>query len=97
VDKTITVRLDPETGRILRTLARPEKCAKAKIIKEALRNIWEREVREPKELRPTSWEVYSQLLPEIDAQPTDPKRDRARHAKKLIRGIPLAKRRAGTL
>lgn len=89
--ETVTFRLDAETARILRELVKRKNETKSQVIKEALRERWT-SIKE--DSRPTSWEVYSKLkIPPARG----PKHDRARHAKKLIREILLAKRRDGTL
>ena len=93
--ETITFRLDTETARILRELTSESKGTKSRVIREALRAHWE---TRQSESGPTSWQVYSQLYSKLKPLPPGlPKHDRARHAKKLVREILLAKRRAGTL
>ena len=88
---TITFRVDAETDRNLRTLMLRNGGTKTQVIKDALR---ERCASLEASSRPTSWEVYSKLkIPRARG----PKHDRARHAKRLIREILLAKRRNGTL
>ena len=92
---TVTFRLDPETARILRDLTRRTRGTKSQVIKEALRARWESASGREK---PTSWEIYSRLYSKLKPLPPgEPMQDRARHAKKLIREILLAKKRAGTL
>lgn len=91
---TVTFRLDPETARILRDLTRSTQHTKSEVIKEALRARWKSTNGRQK---PTSWEVYSQIYAKLKPLPGEPKRDRARHVKKLIREILVAKKRAGTL
>jgi hypothetical protein len=88
---TVTFRVDAETDRILRNLMDHRKGTKSQIIKEALRAHW---TSMAESSRPTPWEVYSKLK---ISPPRGPKHDRARHAKKLIREMLLAKRRNGTL
>ncbi len=80
---------------MLRELARESNGTRSGVIREALRARWEaRQV----ESGPTSWQIYSQLYSKLKPLPPGrPKHDRARHAKKLLKGILLAKRRAGTL
>ena len=93
--ETVTFRLDTETSRILRELTRESKGTKSRVIREALRARWEARQAES---GPTSWQIYSQLYAKLKPLPPGlPKRDRARHVKKLVREILLAKRRAGTL
>ena len=92
--ETVTFRLDAETARILRDLKRRRKRAKSAVIKDALRDAWKNHATE---LRPTSWEVYSQLYRKLGPAPPGPKRDRARNVSRLVKKILLAKRRAGTL
>lgn len=93
--ESITFRLDTDTARILRDLTRDSKATKSRVIREALRARWEARLGES---RPTSWQVYSQLYAKLKPLPPgQPKHDRARHAKRLVREILLAKRRAGTL
>ena len=88
---TVTFRLDPESAQILRQLMRRNKATKSQVIKDALRQRWQ---SEEEASRPTAWEIYSQLkIPPAKG----PRRDRARHAKRLVKEILLAKRRAGTL
>ena len=92
---TITFRLDAETSRMLRELTRGSKGTKSRVIREALRARWEARQAES---GPTSWQIFSQLYSKLKPLPPGlPKHDRARHAKKLVREILLAKRRAGTL
>ena len=88
---TVTIRMDAESKRILQNLVEEEKGTKTQVIKDALRARWAAlETRD----RPSSWEVYGKLrIP----PPRGPKHDRARHAKRLIREMLLAKRRNGTL
>ncbi len=90
--ESVTVRLDAETGRVLRALTRRRKATKSAVIKEALRSAWKAEGGNS---RPTAWEVYSRLYPMLE--PPAPKRDRARNHSRLLKEILLAKRRAGTL
>ena len=91
MSKTVTFRLDRETGRILKNLAQRENGSKTKAIKRALREHWERERANGE---PTAWEVYSRMkIPRVHG----PKRDRARHVSKLFREHLLAKKRSGTL
>ena len=88
---TVTFRLDPKSAQILRQLMRRNKATQSQVIKDALRHRWE---SEEDASRPTSWEIYSQLkIPPAKGL----RRDRARHAKQLVKEILLAKRRAGTL
>ena len=89
--ETITFRVDEKTRQVLRNLMDHDKGTRSKVIKEALQARW---ASIEKSARPSAWEVYSKL--EIPA-PRGPKHDRARHAKKLIREMLLAKRRNGTL
>ena len=89
-----TVRLDAETGRILRALTRRRKATKSAVIKDALRAAWN---SEDGESRPTAWEVYSRLYPMLEPPAPGPKRNRARNHSRLLKEILLAKRRAGTL
>ena len=86
---TVTFRLDSESAQILRRLMQRNKATKSQVIKDALRQRWQSEVDAS---RPTSWEIYSQLriLPA-----KGPRRDRARHAKRVVKEILLAKRQAG--
>ena len=92
---TVTFRLDPETARILRELTRRTRRTKSQVIKEALRARWKSANGRGK---PTAWQIYSQIYSKLDPLPAaEPKRDRARHVKRLLRGILLAKKRAGTL
>lgn len=92
---TVTFRLDRETARILRELTQRRKTTKSQVIKEALHEQWATAERTS---GPTSWEIYSRLYSKLEPLPPgEPKRDRARHHKKLVREILLAKRRAGTL
>jgi hypothetical protein len=91
----VTFRLDGETARILRELTRESKGTKSGVIREALRARWEARQAES---GLTSWQIFSQLYSKLKPLPPGfPKHDRARHAKKLVREILLAKRRAGTL
>ena len=92
--ETVTFRLDPETARILRALTRRRKRTKSAVIKDALRDAWKGDAEES---RPTAWEVYSQLYSKLGPAPPGPKRDRARNVSHVLKGILLAKRRAGTL
>ena len=86
---TVTIRLDPETKRILRELTR-RNGSKSQVIKEALRAHW-RAVAE--DSAPTAWEVYSQLkIPKGRRY-----RDTARHVSRLIKEKLLAKQREGTV
>ena len=88
---TVTFRLDPESAQILRQLMRRNKVTKSQVIKDALRQRWQ---SEEEGSRPTSWEIYSQLrIPPAKG----PRRHRARHAKRFLKEVLLAKRRAGTL
>ena len=88
---TVTFRLDSESAQILRRLMQRNKATKSQVIKDALRQVWQ---SEEEASRPTSWEIYSQLkIPPAKG----PRRDRARHAKRLVKEILLAKRRAGAL
>lgn len=92
---TVTFRLDPETARILRDLTRSTRRTKSQVIKEALRACWKASNGRGK---PTSWEIYSRLYSKLEPLPPgEPKRDRARHVKRLLREMLLAKKRAGTL
>ena len=92
--ETVTIRLDAEMGRDLRKLVRHRTSTKSAVIKNALRN----ELKTIKdESRPSAWEVYSRLLPQIEAPSPGPKHDRARNARSVLKEILLAKRRAGTL
>ncbi len=87
---TVTVRLDPETCRILRELTRRNNGSKSRAVREALRAHWETVAAGS---APTAWEVYSSLkIPK-----GRPKRDRAQHVSRLLKEILLAKRRRGTL
>ncbi len=92
--ESVTFWLDPETARILRALTRRRKRTKSAVIKDALRDAWKSDASEA---RPTAWEVYSELYPTLRLAPPGPKRDRARNVSRLLKGILLAKRRAGTL
>ena len=92
--ETVTFRLDPETRRILRDLTRRRKSTKSAVIKGALRNEWKGGASLP---RPTAWEVYSRLLPQLKPPRPGPKHNRARNVSRLFKEILLAKRRAGTL
>jgi hypothetical protein len=93
--ETITFRLDRETGRILRELTRESPATKSRVIREALRARWEAHQAQSE---PTSWDTYSRLYANLEPLPPGlPKHDRARHAKRLVREMLLAKHRAGTL
>jgi hypothetical protein len=93
--ETVTFRLDAETSRMLRELTRESKGTKSRVIREALRARWEARQAES---QPTSWQIFSQLYSKLKPLPPGlPKHDRARHAKRLVREVLLAKRRAGTL
>lgn len=92
--ETVTVRLDPETRRILRDLTRRRHNTRSAVIKDALRNEWRSGASVP---GPTAWEVYSRLLPKLDPPRPGPKHNHARNHSRLLREILLAKRRAGTL
>ena len=92
--ETVTFRLDPETGRILRELTRRRRSTKTAVIKKALRSEWDTEALPS---RPSAWEVYSRLHPRLPPPPPGPKRDRARNVSRLFKEMLLAKRRAGTL
>ncbi len=92
--ETVTIRLDAETGRALRELVRRRNSTKSAVIRKALLDELKRSADEP---RQTAWEVYSRLLPKLEAPPPGPKRDRARNASRLLKEILVAKRRAGTL
>jgi predicted DNA-binding protein len=94
MDDTVTFRLDPETGRILRALTRRGKRTKSAVIKDALRDAW---MNDAMESGRTAWEVYSQLYPKLESPPAGSRRDRARNVSRLLKEILLAKRRAGTL
>lgn len=88
---TVTFRLDPETARILKELARREKTTKSRVIRKALHARWS---STPLGTRPTAWEVYSKL----DIPPGNgPKHDHAQRHSEILREILLAKRRNGTL
>jgi hypothetical protein len=88
---SVTVRLDKETARILKDLARREDGSKSSAIKRALRERWR---AESEGRQPTAWQVYSKLsLPPTRGV----RRDRARHTKKLMKEILLAKWRNGAL
>jgi len=88
---SVTIRLDPETARILKELTRRSNGSKSRAIRQALHAQFKGAAEE---LGPTAWEVYSKLkIPPASG----PRRDRARHAKRLVKEILLAKRRAGTL
>lgn|GEM_PF-1200196 len=92
---TVTFRLDPETARILRDLTRSARRTKSQVIKEALRAQWKSANGREK---PTSWEIYQELYPRLKGpRKGEPLHDRARHAKRLVKEILLAKRRQGTL
>lgn len=89
--KTFTFRLDPETARIVKELARRANGSKSGAVKRALREYWQREAAQR---QPTAWEVYSKMkIPAAGG----PRRDRARQASKLFREHLLAKKRTGTL
>jgi hypothetical protein len=92
--ETVTIRLDAEMGRALRKLVRRRKSTKSDIIKSALRNELKSCTDEPSQ---TAWEVYSRLLPKLEAAPPGPKRNRAQNASRLLKEILIAKRHAGTL
>ena len=92
--ETVTFRLDPETARILHALTRRRKRTKSAVIEDALRDAWKSDASEA---RLTAWEVYSQLYRKLGPAPPGPKRDGARNVSRLLKGILLAKRRAGTL
>ena len=80
---------------MLRELTVESKETKSRVIREALRARWEARHAES---WPTSWQIFSQLYSKLKPLPPGlPKHDRARHAKRLVREILLAKRRAGTL
>ena len=83
---------------MLRAMARDGKTTMTAIIKEAIREEWNRLPKRPAAPRRSAWEVYSsEILPFLEPPQPGPKRDRAGNAKKLIREILLAKRRNGTL
>ena len=91
MSKTITFRVDAQTTRILKALARRTNGSKSAAIREALQCHWKNIGQEE---APTAWEVYSKLkIPPARG----PKRDRARNISKLLKEKLLAKRRAGTL
>ena len=92
--ETVTIRLDAEMGRALRSLARRRKSTKSDVIKNALRNELKSSADEPHQ---SAWEVYSRLLPKLEPAPPGPKRDRARNASRVLKEILVAKRGAGTL
>jgi len=80
---------------MLRELTLESKETKSRVIREALRARWEARHAES---GLTSWQIFSQLYSKLKPLPPGlPKHDRARHAKRLVREILLAKRRAGTL
>jgi len=93
--QSITFRLDAETARIVRELRNRDHLSNSELMRIALRSHW-KAVEEQN--RPTSWEVYQQLYPRIMAAAEgEPRHDRARHAKRLVREKLIAKRREGTL
>jgi Arc/MetJ-type ribon-helix-helix transcriptional regulator len=95
MSERITVRLDAETTRILRELQKRSGKSKSEIIRSALRSYW-RTVTE--ESRPTSWEVYQELYPQLAApRKGQPLHDRASHLSRLLKEKLIAKRRNGTL
>lgn len=87
---TTTIRLDPETERILRELAPRGRGGRSRVIREALKARWKSKRNES---APSSREIYASL----GIQPGKPKRDRARHIERLLKEKLLAKRRQGTL
>ena len=97
MDNRVSFRLDAETARILRILARQGETTKTAVIKEALREAWKSVPSKPVIPRPTAWEVYSKLLPQIPPPRPGRRHNRARNASRLLKEILLAKRRAGTL
>jgi hypothetical protein len=91
MNKTVTFRLDPETARTLKELTARSNGSRTQAIKDALRA---RRQALALSAGPTAWETYRKLnIP----QTRGPKRDRARHASKLLKEILGAKHRAGTL
>jgi hypothetical protein len=88
---TVTVRLDPETERILAEMTQDGREGKSRVIREALRTHWNA-VRGAG--APTSWEVYASLgIPRSGGR----KHNRARRVKQLIKERLRAKSRSGTL
>jgi Arc/MetJ-type ribon-helix-helix transcriptional regulator len=95
MSERITVRLDAETMSILRELQKRLGKSKSEVIRSALSDYW-RMVTE--ETRPTSWEVYQRLYPQLPApRKGQPLHDRARHVSRLVKEKLIAKRRKGTL
>jgi hypothetical protein len=92
---SITFRADAETARILRELRKREKTSNSEVIRSALRARWQALTEES---RPTSWEVYQQLYPQLPPpREGQPLHDRASHVRRLLKEKLLAKRREGTL
>jgi hypothetical protein len=90
MSNTITFRLDPETSRILRDLARREKSSKSRVIRKALRTHW---LAAAEDSAPTAWEIYSKLkIPK-----ERPYRDTARQVSRLLKEKLIAKHRDATL
>ena len=99
MSETVTLRLDPETRKILEDLVRREKRTRSEVIRDALRaransaHEDESDSVARAERRPTAWEVYSKLnIPQ-----GRPYRDTARNISKLLKEKLIAKRREGTL
>ena len=87
---TVTVRLDSESFRILKELARQTPGSKSDIIRQALRTQWEAETGAS---GLSAWEGYKTL----NISPGRPHHDRARHASELIKEKLSAKHRNGAL
>ncbi len=91
MNKTVTFRLDPETARVLKDLAKRSNGSRTRVIKTALR-VYHDSIT--LSTGPSPWEVYRKLkIP----RGRGPRTDRARHVSKLLKEILLAKKRAGTL
>jgi hypothetical protein len=95
MDKSISIRLDAETARILCGLQKRSGKSKSEVIQTALRSYW---TTVTEENRPTSWEVYQELYPRLTPfRKGQPLHDRARNVSRLLKEKLLAKRRNGTL